>query len=74
MGIESGTNLVILFSVNNGHIERLFFRMAFRTVVFVVLPMLLCKKLRVSLMVSSGRIALICGSMCCHDGGVFSVC
>ena len=72
VGIESGTNLAMLFSVNNGHMERLLFRMAFGRVVFVGLPMLRCKKLRVSLMVPSGRIALIRSSTCCPDGGVFS--
>ena len=74
MGIESGRNLAMLFSVNNGHVDRLFFRMDFRSVFFVGLPMLQCKKLRVSLMVPSGRILLILGSTCCPDGGVFSAC
>ena len=74
VGMEYSTNLVMLFSVNNGHMERLLFRMAFRSVVFVGLAMLRCKKLRVSLMVSSGRIALIHGSTCCPHGGVFSAC
>ena len=74
MGIESGRNLVLLFSVKNGHVERLFFWMAFRSMVFVGLPMLCCKKLRVSLMFPSGRIALIRGSTCCPDSRVFSAC
>ena len=74
MGIESGRNLAMLFSVNNGHVDRLFFRMEFRSVFFVGLPMLQCKKLRVSLMVPSGRISLICGSTCCPDCGVVSAC
>ena len=74
MGIESGRNLAMLFSVKNVHVKRLFFRIAFRSVVFVGLPMLRCKKLRVSLMVPYGRIALIRDSICCPNGGVFSVC
>ena len=74
MGIKSGRNLAMLFSVKNGHIDKLFFQMAIRSVFFVGLPMLLCKKLKMSLMVPSGRIALICGSTCCPDGRVFSVC
>ena len=74
MGIESGRNLVMLFSVKNGHVDRLFFWMAFRSVFFVGLPMLRCKKLKVLLMVPSGRIVLIRGSTCCPDGGVFSAC
>ena len=65
VGIESGRNLVMLFSVKNGHVDILFFRMAFRSVFFVGLPMLRCKKLRVSIMVPSGSFALICGSTCC---------
>ena len=71
VGMEYSTNLVMVFSVNNGHMERLLFRMAFGSVVFVGLPMLRCKKLRVSLMVTSGRSALIRGSACCTDGGMF---
>ena len=67
-------NLAMLLSVKNGQIERLLFRMAFRRVVFVGLAMLRCKKLRVSLMVPSGRIELIRGCTCCPDGGVFSAC
>ena len=74
MGIESGSNLAMLFSLKNGHVDRLFFWMEFRSVFFVGLPMLRCKKLRVSLMVPSGRIALIHGSTCCPHGGVFSAC
>ena len=74
MGIESGINLEMLFSVKNGHVEILFLRMAFRSVVFVGLIILRCKKLRVSLMVPSGRISLICGSTCCPDCGVVSAC
>ena len=74
MGIESGSNLAMLFSGNNGHVERLLFRMAFRSVVFVGLPMLRCKKLMVSLMIPSGRSSLIRGSNCCTDGGVFESC
>ena len=65
VGIESGRNLVMLFSANNGHVDRLFFRMAFKSVLFVGLPMLRCKKLRVSIMVPSGSFELICGSTCC---------
>ena len=61
VGIESGRNLEMLFSEKNGHVDRYFFRMAFRSVFFVGLPMLRCKKLRVSLMVRYGRIALIHG-------------
>ena len=38
---------------------RLFFIMAFSSVVFVGLPMLLCKKFRVSIIVPSVRITLI---------------
>ena len=72
MGIESSRNVSILFSVKNGHVERLLFWMEFRSVVFFGLPMLPCKKLRVSLMVPSGRIALIRGSTCFPDGAVFS--
>ena len=71
VGIESGRNLAMLFSVKNGHVYRLFFRMAFRSVLFVGIPMLRCKKLRVSLMFPSGIIALIRGSTCFPDGGVF---
>ena len=71
VGIESGRNLVMLFSVNNGHVDRLFFRMAFRSVLFIGLPMIWCKKLRVSLMVPYGRIALIRGSACFPDGEAF---
>ena len=74
MGIESGRNLGMLFSMKNFHVERLFFRMVFRSVVFVGLPMLRYNKLRVSLMVPSGRILLIRGFTCCPDGGVFSAC
>ena len=74
MGIESGRHLAMLFSVKNGHVEILFFLMAFRNVLFFGLPMLRCKKLRVSLMVLSGKIALIRGSTCCPYGGVFSAC
>ena len=71
VGIESGRNLVMLFSVNNGHVDRLFFRMTFRSVLFIGLPMIWCKKLRVSLMVPYGRIALIRGSTCCPSGEAF---
>ena len=60
MGIEFGRNLAILLSVKKGHVEGLFFLMALRSVVFVGIPMLLCKKLRVLLIVPSGRIVLIC--------------
>ena len=74
MGIESGRNVAMLFSMNNGHVDRLFFRMAFRSVLFVGLPMLQCKKLRLSLMVPYGRIALIRVSTCCPHGRVFSAC
>ena len=74
MGIESGRNLAMLFYVNKVHIERLFFIMEFRSVVFVVLPILLCKKLRVSLIVSYGRIALIRCVTCCTAGGMVSSC
>ena len=74
VGIESGTNLEMLFSVNNGHMERLLFRMAFRSMVFIGLPILICKKLRVSLIIPSSRSALIRGSTCCTDGAVFSAC
>ena len=74
MSIESGRNLKILFSVKYGHVDRLFFWMAFRSVFFFGLPMLRCRKLRVSLMVPYGRIALIRGSTCCPNGGVFSAC
>ena len=74
MGIESGRNLAMLFSVKNGHVDILFFQMVFRSVFFVGLPMLQCNKLRVLIMVASGRIALISGSACCPDGGVFSAC
>ena len=51
MGIEFGRNLAMLLSVKKGHIERLFFLMAFRSVVLVGLPMLLCKKFMVLLIV-----------------------
>ena len=74
MGIESVRNLTMLFSVKNSHVEILFIRMVFRSVVFVGLPMLRCKEFRVSLMVPSGKIALIRGSTCFPDGGVFSAC
>ena len=74
MGIESDRNLAMLFSVKNGYVEGLLFRMAVKSMVFVGLTMLRCKKLRVSLMVPSGRIAFIRGSTCCSDGGVFSAC
>ena len=60
MGIESGRNLEMLIYVKKGHVERLIFLMAFRSVVFFGRLMLLCKKFRVLLMVPSGRIALIC--------------
>ena len=72
VGIESSRNLAMLFSAKNSHVDRLFYRMAFRSVLFVGLTMLRCKKLRVSLMVPSGKIALIRGSTCCPDSGVFS--
>ena len=71
MSIESVRNLAMLFSFNNGHVERLFFRMAFRSVVFVGITILRCKNLRVSLMVQSGTIALIRGFTFYPDGGVF---
>ena len=74
VGIESGRNLAMLFSVKNGHLDRLFFRMDFRSMFFVGLPILRCKKLSVSLMVPYGRTALVCGSTFCPDGGVFSAC
>ena len=74
VSIESGRNLAMLFSVKNGYVDRFFFRMSFRSVFFVGLPMLWCKKLKVSLMVPSGRIALIRSSTCFPDGGVFSAC
>ena len=64
----------MLLSVNKGHVERLFFLIAFRSVVFVGIPMLICNKLRVLLIVPSGRIALIhfvtCGAAC----GLVSSC
>ena len=74
MDNESVRNLAMLLSVKNGHVDRLFFRVVFRSVLFLGIPMLWCKKLRLSLMVPSGRIALIRGSTCCPDGGVFSAC
>ena len=68
MGIEFGRNLAMLLSVKKGHVERLFFLMALRSVVFVGISMLLCKKLRVLLIVPYGRIILIhcvaCGRAC----------
>ena len=60
------------FSLKKSHVERLFFLMAFRRVVFVGLHMLLCKKLRVSLIVPSGRIALIRCVTCGTAGGMVS--
>ena len=74
MGIEFGRNFAMLFSVKKGHVERLFFLMAFRTVVFVGLPMLLYKELRVSLIVLSGRITLIRWGTCGTDCGLVSSC
>ena len=59
MGIEFGRNLAMLLSVKKFHVERLFFLVAFRSVVFVGLHMLICKKLRVSIIVPYGSIALI---------------
>ena len=59
MVIEFGRNLAILISVKKGHIERLFFLMAFRSEVFVGLLMLIYKKFRVSLIVPYIRITLI---------------
>ena len=74
MGIESGRNLAMLLSVKNGHVERILFSMLLRSVVFFGLPMLQCKKFRVSLMVPSVRSALTRGSTCFPDGGVFAAC
>ena len=74
MGFDSGSNLAMLFSLKNGHVDRLFYWMEFRSVFFVGIPMLQCKKLRVSLMVPSGRIAFIRGSTYFPDDRVFSAC
>ena len=74
MGIESRRNLAMLLSVKKGHVERLVFLMAFRSVVFVGLTMLLCKKLRVSLIVPYGRITLIRYVTRCTSGGLVSSC
>ena len=48
--------------------------MAFRSVVFVGLPMLLCKKLRVLIIFPSGRITLIHCVTCCTARGMVSSC
>ena len=68
MGVEWGSNLQTLISVMNGHVDRLIFLMAFRSVLVVGLPMDLCRKVRVSFMVPSGITVLICGSCFCMDG------
>ena len=62
VGTEWGKNLRMLLSVTNVHVGRLLLPMTFRSVLFLRLPMDICRKLRVSLMVQSGRTALICGS------------
>ena len=46
----------------NGHVDRLLFPMAFRSVLVVGLLMDGCRKVRVSFMVPFGRTALIFGS------------
>ena len=51
-----------------------YFLMAFRSVVFVGLPMLPCKKLRVLLIFTFGKIALICYVTCGTACGLFSSC
>ena len=58
----------MLLSVMNGHVDRLFFLVAFRSVLVVGLPMDLCKKVRVSFMVPSVITAFICGSSFVMDG------
>ena len=74
MGIEFGRNLAMLFSVKKGHDERIFLLTMFRSVVFFGIPMLLYKKLSVSLIVPSGRIALIRCITCGTSGGMVSSC
>ena len=74
MGIEFGRNLAMLLSMKKGHVEISFFIMTFRSVVFVGLTMLLYKKLRVSLMVPYGKIALIRCVTRGTSGGLVSSC
>ena len=61
MGVEWGRNLRTLLSVMNGQVDILLFLMSFISVLVVGLAMERCRKVRVSLMVSSGRTELICG-------------
>ena len=62
MGIEWGRNLRKLLSIINGHVDKLLFPVAFRSVLVVGITINWCRKVRVSLMVPSGVNAFICGS------------
>ena len=52
----------------NGHVDILLFPMSFISVLVIGLPMDLCRKVRVSFMVPSGRTAFIWGSTFGVDG------
>ena len=52
----------------NGHVDILLFPMSFISVLVIGLPMDLCRKVRVSFMVPSGRTTLICDYSFGMDG------
>ena len=73
MGIESGRNLVMLFSVKKVHVEG-FFSYGVQERGLCWTSHAYMKKLRVSLIVPSGRIAFICCVTCVTAGGRVSSC